>query len=146
MNPASLKQLKREREATARQMRSLMDDLAAMDRLIAKYEPAASVTTAPQPLVAKTDFGFESIPGGAGSAQIGEYTSFVGMIKKAVDSLSGQFTKNQVHAKLKEMFPSVTASEQDVGSVVWRMANKSRELIVVTKGTGGSPSLYAKAA
>ncbi len=67
------------------------------------------------------------------------------MVRGAISKLPDGFTKNDVWSKINEMFEvnDINFNEGDVATVLWRMANKSKELTVVSKGGGGNASRYS---
>lgn len=68
------------------------------------------------------------------------------MVQQAIVQLGEKFTKTDAFKKTAELFPTSNLSQQDVSSVLWRMAADGNRLKVETKGHGKTPSIYAKVA
>ena len=156
----NLKTLKKERDKLVAHIEKCRQDLAAVERVMrlfgekeqgaaegisgASPEGSAAVPldTSATTAAAPTPSPREEV-GGAEEASKGWLKE---LVAKALEEMTGDFTKSAVFDKMVSLNPENKGRirPEAVSAVVWRMANRTQELETVVQGKGSKPSLYRK--
>ena len=156
----NLKTLKKERDKLVVHIEKCRQDLAAVERVMRLFgekeqnvgegisgaSPEASAAVPPETsattTAAPTAIPSEEVAGAVEAAK----GWLKELVAKALEAMTGDFTKSAVFDKMVELNPENKGRirPEAVSAVVWRMANRTQELETVVQGKGSKPSLYRK--